>query len=494
MIPPQPIGGVTILDDFRGDDSYSLGFGTLWFCAGAGVPQMANSRWRALGWRVAILVALGATFVWWPGSTGGAGAAEPGGKYVCTYVPDPTPEHHTECQGGTFPSEYRNDRNLSYADLREADITGRGMPFVILHRANVERADLTGAELNFARDMTDADFAGAVMKRIQLEKTDFANADLSGATLTDADLYHSTMDGVRLTGVISGGISRAPRSLPPEWNLVGGYLVGPGANLHGANLSGLDLSGATLTGVRSGDITGVPAALPPRWKLIDGHLVGPGVDLSGLDLRGKDLGGTDLSRADLTRANLEGANLHGAELTTATWGTGTTCPDGQVTGENLRDCTDHLGRWTHVQWYFASSRSFSSPCTEEYGVVGRQVCDGGFADKPGPDPNIGYWPFTSGKGGTMIADRVAGSQAIELKFFTAPQSLIVGTVPSEQSDRFSVSDAVVDQKGGLFRTPADAPGPVGEKTGPLRLTVDGHCNAVHYCTYDFKVDGWAWAP
>jgi uncharacterized protein YjbI with pentapeptide repeats len=136
-----------------------------------------------------------------------------------------------------------------------------------------------------------------------------------GANLVNAKLGGLALATTTLTGVQSGGVTGVPASLPPGWQLVAGYLIGPGANLASINVNGLDLSTADLRGVVSGGITGVPAALPPGWHLIGGYLVGPGANLAGANLAGRDLSGLDLTDARLTTANLSGTNLAGATLT-----------------------------------------------------------------------------------------------------------------------------------------------------------------------------------
>jgi len=64
-----------------------------------------------------------------------------------------------------------------------------------------------------------------------------------------------------------------------------------------------------------------------KWKLIGGYLVGPDADLTGAALAGKSLVGADLTNAIITNANLTGAKLTGATGTGIKW-TGATCPDG----------------------------------------------------------------------------------------------------------------------------------------------------------------------
>ena len=112
--------------------------------------------------------------------------------------------------------------------------------------------------------------------------------------------------------------------LPTNWQLIDGYLIGPGADLSGANLTGADLSGVDpsgvdpgvdLSNVKSGGTTGDGSTtLPTNWQLIDGYLIGPAADLtdahpSGANLTGADLSGAYPGGADLTDAHLSGATL-----------------------------------------------------------------------------------------------------------------------------------------------------------------------------------------
>ena len=158
-------------------------------------------------------------------------------------------------------------------------------------------------------------------------KADLHGCDLAGADLTGANLTNATLAGVQmnqakmteatLTGVSSGGILGYPASLPTDYRVIKGYLIGPKVNLSGyaylvdANLTGANLSGADLSGV----------------------------DLSYAQLIGANLTGAIMSRANLYYANLANADLSGADLrfaglvfstlTGVTW-SNTTCPDGYV--------------------------------------------------------------------------------------------------------------------------------------------------------------------
>ena len=87
------------------------------------------------------------------------------------------------------------------------------------------------------------------------------------------------LDKADLNRVSSGQIEGSPASLPKDWILSNGYLIGPGANLAGADLADIDLSEAKISGVRSGGITGLPGALPDQWIIVNGYLVGPSAKL-----------------------------------------------------------------------------------------------------------------------------------------------------------------------------------------------------------------------
>jgi uncharacterized protein YjbI with pentapeptide repeats len=243
--------------------------------------------------------------------------------------------------------------NLSGANLTNIDLTG----------INLTGANLTGALLNGA-NLTDA----------RMTTTNLTNANFTNATLVRVVMTSATITGAvfvtdndnKLGGIKSGGLVGTPKSLPASgrFRVVGGWFVGPSANMAGANfgsfvpqlgvslsgtnftlanLSGINFTGATLTnadlsgavlfhanlsgasltnaqllGVTSGEITGTPS-LPPGWKVINGYLVGPDANLRSAQLAG----------ANLTGANLSGAVLNGANLTGAIW-SNTTCPNGNV--------------------------------------------------------------------------------------------------------------------------------------------------------------------
>lgn len=216
-------------------------------------------------------------------------------------------------------------------------------------------ANLSGANL------TGADLANTDLNAANLSDANLSNANLTEALITSVTLSGAKLTGATLTGTMSGKITGTPAALPVNWDLVNGYLLGPGANVQqgsfaglnltgidlvgallsdddftGANLSGADfanaqilqikltganISGANLDGlvvefVVSGGVTASQATtLPQNNTLLDGYLMGPWENLDSADLSGLDLSGVDLQSASLTGANISGTALAGATLT-----------------------------------------------------------------------------------------------------------------------------------------------------------------------------------
>lgn len=261
--------------------------------------------------------------------------------------------------------------------------------------------DLTNANL-FNTDLSGADLAGADLTGAFMQLANLDNADLQDATITSAYMLND-----KFTGVQSGGVTATqPATLPSGWSLVGGYLVGAGANLEhadlagqslvsanldntdltgadlakadlnstvqggtiltganvtgadltnaslaGADIQGADFTGATFSGVESGSVTGTAAALPAHWSLRAGYLLGPYAGLVLANLADADLTGVDLIHADLYLATLTGTNFTDANLTYAALNTddmtgavwaNTICPDGSNSDTNGGTCVDNI--------------------------------------------------------------------------------------------------------------------------------------------------------
>lgn len=244
--------------------------------------------------------------------------------------------------------------NLTNADLSHATMNGANLSGAVLKGANFNGSNLTSAI------MTKADLTGATLPVANLASADLTNANLTQAVIKGSSLNKTIMAGTTLTKVIGRQITGAPASLPANWAVIQGSLVGPGADLSndglvgadlhgmnlagtifdhsnlsnanlananltgasfvgavvtGANLDGVNLAGDNLNGIVSGDVTGTPASLPAGWSLRDGFLIGPGASLKGANLAGQNLAGANLAGIDLSNANLVSTNLSGANLT-----------------------------------------------------------------------------------------------------------------------------------------------------------------------------------
>jgi uncharacterized protein YjbI with pentapeptide repeats len=170
--------------------------------------------------------------------------------------------------------------NLTGVNLSGANLTGSNLTNANISKAMMDDLTLTGADL-FGANLTDSVLTGAV-----LQSCDLTDANLAGADLPNTDLE----------GVSSSGITSNPISLPTNWRLINGYLIGPNANLTEADLSFADLSNTDLSSA----------------NLIHANL-------ADADVSNADLSKADLSFADLSSADLSGANVSRADLNTVIW-------------------------------------------------------------------------------------------------------------------------------------------------------------------------------
>jgi uncharacterized protein YjbI with pentapeptide repeats len=99
------------------------------------------------------------------------------------------------------------------------------------------------------KNLTGVNLAGTT-----LTAANFANANLTNASLIAADISGATFTGATFTGILSGQIvsptTATAVTLPtPDFQLRGGFIVGPACNLSSADLTDVDLSGTNLTNV-----------------------------------------------------------------------------------------------------------------------------------------------------------------------------------------------------------------------------------------------------
>ena len=273
--------------------------------------------------------------------------------------------------GAQFVNATMTDANLTSATIIGANFTGAN-----LLRLNLVSADATGAAFNYATGgqwgaifatLNDCDFDHANVGYSQLGDATIHNANfnygtLVGSTLDGAEFSNSTFASTLLSTAnidltnfanvtfsavsargMTGGtdVGKEP-TLPANWKLVSGFLLGPTVNLNTADLTGIDLTdvnltdatmtdstlteatvtrltltGASLAGVTSGGIVGTPTALPTSWQLTSGYLIGPEANLFNADLSFLDLDDAILTGADLSYAYMQSASLRGADFSSA---------------------------------------------------------------------------------------------------------------------------------------------------------------------------------
>ena len=148
--------------------------------------------------------------------------------------------------------------------------------------------------------------------------------------------------------------------------------------------------------------------------------------------------------------------------------------------------------WSYVVWKLLAhpEHEFARVCNEEFGVIGTQTCDGHYDSAPFPNPGFGGWGFNGGHNGTSKATHPRGEEAMTLTFFT-PGAEIDGRIPSESSDRYTVTDSQ-GPGGWKITSPSGSPDyketAAGKKGGPLHLKVTASSGP--FIGYSFEAYGY----
>ncbi|MBD2603180.1 pentapeptide repeat-containing protein [Scytonema hofmannii FACHB-248] len=135
-------------------------------------------------------------------------------------------------------------RNLSFADLSDADLSRVNLRGANLSGANLVDADLSRVNLRGA-DLSDANLSDTNLRSANLRGADLSDANLRSANLIDANLIDADLIDANL---IDADLSVA---FLRDANLRNAILIGVNlsrANLSSADLRGADLSGAELRG------------------------------------------------------------------------------------------------------------------------------------------------------------------------------------------------------------------------------------------------------
>ena len=259
-----------------------------------------------------------------------------------------------------------SNQNLSSKDLTGTTLTGANLSGITVNTStvftnavftNVTSGSITGTTTNFSTNYNiisgyiigpSVNLVNATLSGANLSSKNLTDVNLTGANLTGANLSSVTINSntnftnSTLTNVSSGSLSGTTSTFPTNYNIIGGYVIGPSVNLSNATLSGLNLSSkiltgvnftnanltnvvltgstidnstnitnATLTNVTTGSLIGTSTNFSSSYNLINGYVVGPSVNLTDANLSGQDLTNKDLSSANLTNVNLTTATLTG---------------------------------------------------------------------------------------------------------------------------------------------------------------------------------------
>ncbi len=218
---------------------------------------------------------------------------------------------------GAVPARAVDPCDLTGSDVQNCDYSGRDFFNFVLNGKNMSGTNLSSLIARFSywenTNLNSVNAESANFYFSDMIGANFTAANLTNAIFTNTNLDNADFTDATLTGVFSGSITGTPAALPSGWKVTAGHLVGPGANLSnadlsGADLAGVDLRGANLNGIRSGGITGNPQ-LPEKWQLVGGYLFGPGANLSYARLDGIAIWGSDFTNVNLTGASVNGTGF-----------------------------------------------------------------------------------------------------------------------------------------------------------------------------------------
>jgi uncharacterized protein YjbI with pentapeptide repeats len=160
-----------------------------------------------------------------------------------------------DISGGNFTGAAFGNNNVSGANLTNATLTGVSSIGLVGGAATfagssasytIRSGFIVGPGVNLSnRTLTSIN-----LSNIALTSANLTSANLTNAIMTAADISGAIMTGATLAGVISGQIvspaTDAAVSLPTNFQLRGGFIVGPACNLSGGDLTNVDLSGVNL--------------------------------------------------------------------------------------------------------------------------------------------------------------------------------------------------------------------------------------------------------
>ena len=244
-------------------------------------------------------------------------------RLVWEIVNQPTEKRNltnASLNGADLSGAYLFGANLTNASLSGADLSCANLFGANLTNASLSGADLSNTiidsktKLNHKWRLVWGIVNQPTEKRnlsgANLGDANLSDAYLNGADLSDANLTHANLFGADLSDADLSGA-----------NLTNAYLIE--ANLSGANLTNASLSGADLSNTIIDSKTKLNHKWRLVWEIINQPAEKrnlSGADLRDANLRDANLSDADLSDADLIEANLTHANLTHANVENARFG------------------------------------------------------------------------------------------------------------------------------------------------------------------------------
>ena len=208
--------------------------------------------------------------------------------------------------------------NVNLSNIRFVNGNLSGMRIL---NSNLAYANISDAFL-FNTTIIDSEVTHVNLFNSNLTNATIENSNLSYSFITNVDLTNTNLTGCKLTGITSENIIGTP-TLPSDYILQNGYIIGPSvlldnanlnnANIFSANLTNVDLTTASLLNIISGNIKGA-SQLPTNYTIVNGYIIGPSVNLNNGNLGDTDLSNLNLSNSNLLYANLVNANLQNTNL------------------------------------------------------------------------------------------------------------------------------------------------------------------------------------
>ena len=159
-----------------------------------------------------------------------------------------------DLSGSNFTGDTFGNNNVNGANFTNATLTGVTsiglVGTAIFAGSSASYTIRSGFLVGPSVILSNKTLTGINLSNTTLTSANFTSANLTNATLTAADISGVIFTGATFAGVISGQIvspaSAAAVTLPTNFQLRGGFIVGPVCNLSAGNLTNVDLSGVNL--------------------------------------------------------------------------------------------------------------------------------------------------------------------------------------------------------------------------------------------------------